>query len=466
MNKRVAVIGAGVSGMACALRLRQASGLEVEVHEAAAQPGGVTQSSQRDGFRLECGPDSMLSIKPAALGLLRELGLEAEIQSTRPQARTSLIARGRRLIPVPEGVYLMAPGRMLPFARSPLISWPGKLRMGLDLILPRRNPELPEESLAAFVRRRLGREGLERLAQPLIGGIYTANPERLSLAATMPQFVDMERSHRSLILAMRARSQAMGSAAASGPRYGLFVTLRSGLGRLSQVMAEGLGDVLHCDSVATSCRRRPAGGWILGFADGRAQDYDQVVLALPAHRSAALLEGDDLLSRLLGGIAYANIATVNIALRREDIGQLPQAAGFVVPAVDHHSLIACTFVDQKYEHRAPEGCVLLRAFCGGAMHPEDLQCSDEALVNRVLAEIDWRFGLRRAPLFTQVNRWPRAMAQYELGHQRRCDLIDGALALRPGLHLIGNGLRGVGIPDVVQQGWNVAERILSASAVP
>ena len=248
----VAVIGAGVSGLACARRLREQLGQRprLNVYEASAQAGGVTKSQSRDGFTLELGPDSMLSIKPAALKLLKELGFESSIQSTRPAARKSLIARGRQLVPVPEGVYLMAPGKMLPFAKSPLISWPGKIRMGLDLIKPRRAAGLPEESLADFVQRRLGSEGLDRLAQPLVGGIYTANPKRLSLKATMPQFVDMEQEHRSLILAMRARSKQQQSAAAAGPRYGLFVTLKEGLGAVTTRMADELKSI--CIIIAPS----------------------------------------------------------------------------------------------------------------------------------------------------------------------------------------------------------------------
>ncbi|TVR08531.1 MAG: protoporphyrinogen oxidase [Planctomycetota bacterium] len=460
---KVIIVGGGIGGLSCAWRLRQALGDDaaITVLEAAATPGGVTRSEYDSQHQtlMELGPDSMLSIKPAGLQLVRDLGLEEQLIGTRPSARRSCIARGRRLIPVPEGVYLMAPGRMLPFAASPLLSWPGKLRMGLDLLLPRRSPSHPgEESLAAFVRRRLGREALERLAQPLIGGIYTADPERLSLAATMPQFMEMEASHRSLILAMRQRSRQQ-AAAASGPRYGLFVTLRDGLGTLTRVLSERLADCLQCGMPVQRVTPNPTGGWQVHTGDGQCLTTEHVVLAVPAHVAASLLPAEDVVTRLLAGVRYADIATVNLLFDADAIANHPEAAGFVVPAVDHQTMIACSFVHHKYDHRVPPGKCLLRAFCGGAMHPEDLACSDAQLRSRVLGELNWRFGLRQDPEHVLITRWPQAMAQYEVGHLRRRDLVRQGLQRRPGLHLVGNGLFGVGVPDVIAQADSCAASI-------
>lgn len=468
-RQQVVIVGAGIGGLTCAWRLQQALGPEATITllEAADQPGGVTRSQYNAQHQtlMELGPDSMLSIKPAGLQLVRDLGLQDQLIGTRPSARRSLIARGRRLIPVPEGVYLMAPGRMLPFALSPLLSWPGKLRMGLDLLLPRRDPQAPEESLADFVRRRLGREALQRLAQPLIGGIYTANPERLSLVATMPQFMEMEASHRSLILAMRQRSRQQASAAAaSGPRYGLFVTLRDGLGLLTSTLSERLGSTLRCRTPVQRITRDDTGGWQVHTAHDQVMHAQHVVLALPAHAAAAMLPAEDILTRLLAGIRYADIATVNCLFDAAAIPKHPEAAGFVVPAVDHQAMIACSFVHHKYDHRVPPGKCLLRAFCGGAMHPEDLSCSDAQLQARVLGEINWRFGLRKAPELVQVTRWPQAMAQYEVGHLRRRELVEQALRHRPGLHLVGNGLHGVGVPDVIAQADRCVASILSSNS--
>ncbi len=463
------VIGGGISGLATAFRLRAAALARGEtpaitVLEAGARWGGVIQSSVHDGCVLEHGPDSLIRTKPAGLRLIADLGLDGEVQGTSPEARRSLIARGDRLLPVPEGLYLLAPGRMLPFLASPLLSWPGKLRMALDLLLPRRAPDAPEESLAAFVRRRLGREALARIAQPLVGGIYTADPELLSLRATMPQFLAMEQEHRSLILAMRARSRAAAGAelaAASGPRYGLFVTLRGGLQRLTDALAAQLGGLdLRLGARATALERRAHGGFTATLADGTALAADRVVIAGPAHRAAPLLAPFATeLAAELAAIPYAGVATVNLAFAPEQIARLPRAAGFVVPAVEGRTIIACTFADQKYAGRVPAGTVLLRAFAGGALRPEVLALDDATLVARLLADLRDLLGVRGEPRFATVHRWPRAMAQYVLGHEARVRAIRAAEAAIPGLALVGNGYEGVGIPDLAAQAEDAADRL-------
>lgn len=448
--RRAIVIGGGVGGLASAWRLRR-SGWRVTLLEAGPRFGGVTQGGERDGCVLEHGPDSIVSIKPAGLRLIHDLGLDGELQGTDPGARQSFIARGRTLVPVPEGLYLLAPGKLWPFLRSPLLSWPGRLRAGLDLVLPRRPADAPEESLAQFVRRRLGQEALERIAQPLVGGIYTADPERLSLQATMPQFLDMERDHRSLVLALRARSQAQGAATASGPRYSLFVTLRGGLRRLPAALLAGLdGEDLRLDSPATGLRRED-GRWLVATAAGELA-ADRVVLALPAHAAEPLLHRTDpALASLLAGIPYAGVATVNLAFEASACPAFPRGAGFVVPAVERRATVAVTFSDQKYTGRCPPGLRLLRAFVGGALHEHRLGMDDESLVAAVRADLGDLLGLAAAPRWAEVHRWPAAMAQYVIGHTARVAGIRARAAALPGLHLVGNGYEGVGIPDLAAQ---------------
>ena len=445
---KVVVVGAGIGGLAAAYQARN-RGMQVVLIEASDRLGGVIRTSVEDGCTLEHGPDSLVSVKPGALELVRELGLEARLIGVPEAARRSLIARRGRLVPVPDGLYLLAPGRILPFLASPLISWAGKLRMGLDLLLPRRRAGLPEESLAAFVRRRLGREALEAIAQPMVSGIYTADPEKLSLLSTMPQFLELEREHRSLILGMMARMKKQKAAAqgsASGPRYGLFLSLEGGLQTLVDTLAGRLNEVDVRLNTPAESLRRDGDTWVL-HAGGQELRADQVVLALPAHAAARL--APELLAAELAGIPYAGVATVNLAFPAAACPALPMAAGFVIPAVEGRSTIACTIAHQKYPGRVPADTVLLRAFVGGALHEDRLDLDDAAMIAATLADLRLYLGALPEPRLARVHRWPKAMAQYVVGHGDRIGRIRALTP--PGLHLVGNGYDGVGIPDVVAQ---------------
>jgi oxygen-dependent protoporphyrinogen oxidase len=463
--KRIIVIGGGVGGLTCAWRLHQAlPTAQITVLEAAPQTGGVLRTRSDEGLILELGPDSIIRAKPAAVELIRDLGLDERLQETDPAARSSLIARGGRLLPVPEGLYLLAPGRIWPFVWSRVISWRGKLRMLKDLVIPPAT--LDDETLGAFVRRRLGREALDRLAQPLVSGIYTADPEKLSLAATMPQFLAMERTHGSLLLAMRRRMRDQATASASGPRYGLFVSLRGGLQVLVDALAERLrtaGVELRTATPALGVVRED-GVWQVATAGG-VLAADAVVVAGPAWAAAALLrDADTTLSDKLAGIAYAGVATINLTWRREQIPALPAAAGFVVPAVEGRSLVACTFSNRKYAGRSPDHLVSVRAFVGGALHAHHLDRDDATLVAAVLADLKDLLHITAAPERVTVTRWPRAMAQYHLGHLERVAIIRAREAALGTLALVGNGYEGVGIPDVVAQANAAAQRLVSAFA--
>ena len=447
----VIIVGAGIGGLAAAYHARK-RGLSVLLVEASDRLGGVIRTTVEDGCTLEHGPDSLVSVKPGGLELVRELGLESRLIGVPEAARKSLIARRGRLVPVPDGLYLLAPGRILPFLVSPLISWLGKLRMGLDLVLPRRAAGLPEESLAAFVRRRLGREALEAIAQPMVSGIYTADPETLSLAATMPQFLDLERDHRSLILGMMARMKKQKAMAqgASGPRYGLFLSLEGGLQTLVDALAAKLAGVDVRLNAPAEALRREDDAWVLR-AGGQDLRAGRVVLALPAHVAARL--APEPLAAELAAIPYAGVATVNLAFPAAACPALPMAAGFVIPAVEGRSTIACTIAHQKYPGRVPADTVLLRAFVGGALHEDRLDLDDAAMVAATLADLRLYLGALPEPRLARVHRWPKAMAQYVLGHRERLQRLRALTP--PGLHLVGNGYEGVGIPDVAAQAARV-----------
>lgn len=480
--RHIAIVGGGIGGLATALRLRQAAAtagrpLQVSLLEAGPRLGGVVATSREtDGCVIEHGPDSIIRTKPAGLRLLHDLGLESRLIGTTPGLTGALIARGQRLLPIPPGLYLLAPGRIWPFLWSRLMSWPGKLRMGLDLLLPRRAADLPEESLAAFVRRRLGHEALARIAQPLVGGIYTADPERLSLAHCMPQFPAMERDSRSLILAMRRRAKSLhgSEGTVSGARYGLFLSLPGGLQELVDALVVRLrADPqvrLHTSCAVTGAVRDWA-GWKLRLQEGGELAVDALALCLPAHAAARLLEeAAPELAQLLAGIEYASVATINLAFEESDCPPLPTAAGFVVPDVEHRHLIACTFAHRKYPDRAPSGTVLLRAFVGGACHAQDLAHDDAEQIRRTLSDLRRFFPALPEPRWSRVHRWPRAMAQPLLGHRERLAAIRVAEAAvtgdggHPLLALVGNGYEGVGIPDLCEQAERAAGKLVGEQA--
>jgi oxygen-dependent protoporphyrinogen oxidase len=456
------VIGGGIGGLSAAFRLRQRRpDWRVAVLESGTRLGGVIATRREPGLALELGPDSIIRTKPAGMKLITDLGLSELVQDTDPRFRTAYISRGDRLLPVPEGLYLLAPGRWLPFLRSPLVSWAGKLRMGLDLVLPRGPAARGEdESLAGFVRRRLGREALERIAQPMIGGIYTADPERLSLPFTMPQFVEMEREHRSLLLAMRARAKAQQSTAnASGPRYGLFASLTGGLETLVEALVERLaGCDLRTNCLATTVTRGSE-AWQVTTNQG-AFSAPRLVLATPAHAAAQVLGvADPVLAEACGAVPYASVATVNLVYDTAAIPALPPAAGFVVPAIEGRSLVAASFCHQKYPGRSGADTAVLRAFIGGACHEARLAVGDDTLLAALRHDLRDLLGITAAPRQVVVSRWERAMAQPILGHRERLATIRVREATLPGLALIGNGYEGVGIPDIISQADVAAARL-------
>jgi len=458
---RTLIIGGGIGGLALAFRLVQGGTppADITIVEAANRWGGLLQSSTQDGFLLEHGPDSIIRAKPAGVALWRDLGLESEFQATELGARRALIARGNRLLPVPDGLYLLAPGRIRPFLTSPLLSWRGKLRALGDLLIPRRSADAGEESLGAFVRRRLGREVLERIAQPLIGGIYTADPERLSLDAAMPQIAQWEREHRSLILAARARARATGAEEVAGARYGQFVTLRGGLHRVVDALLARLAGVDLRLGTRAGVMARHGGDWQIALSAGGPVVARRVALALPAWAAADLLA--PVAARLaddLAAIPYAGSAILTLAFAPGTIPPLPAAAGFVVPASEGRTVLATTFMSTKYAGRAPAGHTLLRVFLGGALQPEALKLDDADLTRRALADLRDLLGIAATPTLARLDRWPRSMAQFHLGHRARVARIRAAEAAHTGLALIGNGYEGVGIPDVIAQADAVATR--------
>src|SRR6185295_2339222 len=387
--------------------------VQVTLLEASDRVGGTIHTENRDGFLIERGPDSFISEKPHGISLAKRLGLESQLIQTNEEHRRSFIVREGRLRAVPEGFQLMAPSRMWPFITSDIFSLAGKARMAADLVLPRKSTNgVSDESLASFVRRRLGEEALARMAQPMVGGIYTADPETLSLRATLPRFLDMEQKHRSLILAMLRQGRAQ-KAGTSGARYSLFLSFDRGM----QVLVDALTRINADVFLNTRVQRLSFDqGWTVITDKNEQLKVDAVCLAVPAFIAASLVQDvDTRLADKLRAIRYASTATINFGYRRSAIKHPLNGFGFVVPVIEKRSLIACTFSSVKFADRAPNDHVLLRAFAGGALQPEIFALDEATMATRVEADLRELLGISEEPLFVEVAKWERSMPQYEVG---------------------------------------------------
>ena len=469
MKRRIIVVGGGIAGLAAAHRLvelQRENSLELEILllEASSRLGGAITTERIGEFVVEGGPDSFITEKPAALRLCERLGLSSRLVSTQSAYQKIYIVHRGRLVPLPEGFFLLAPTRFLPFLRTPLFSWGGKLRMAVEMFLPRGDVDA-DESLGAFVRRRFGAEALERVAQPLIGGIYASDPDKLSLAATMPRFKMMERERRSVIWSMwrEQRRRARSREAGSGARWSLFVTLADGMQELVDNLVRQLPEgSLRCNTpVMGLLHEKAAPSWRITVEGADTVRADGVILATPAFQTGAIL---DALAREvateLGRISYASTATVSLAYRRADFPEPPDSFGFVVPAVERREIMACTFSSLKYPGRAPEKDILLRCFVGGSLQPELFDADDATMEQNVRAELASLLGVTAEPQFSRVWRFPKSMPQYHIGHDARMQRIEESIKQFSTLALAGSAYHGVGISDCVRTGEEAAEKII------
>jgi oxygen-dependent protoporphyrinogen oxidase len=461
--RKIAVIGGGITGLAAAYRLREIAAthefpLEVTLLEASNRLGGALETIRHEDCILETGADSFLSEKPAALNLAGRLGLANAIVRTQEQFRKTYVVRDGRLVAIPEGFSLMAPTYLGPVIRSPLFSLAGKLRIMLEPLIPRRR-STDDESLAAFVTRRLGREVLERVAQPLAAGIYTADPDQLSAATTMPRFVAMERTHGSLIRGLRAaaKNRSAESRGTSGARWSLFVSLTGGIGTLVDALAAKLGDTVHYGAQVVAIAHTES-GWRIELARDEPIAVDAVICAAPSAAAARLIEPHDrALALELGNIGYASAAVVNLIFRATDFPQALSSFGFVVPIVERRKIIAGSFSSLKFAGRAPADQIVARVFLGGALQNEMLTLEDDAMIAAAREEFRALLGVEVLPQFASVRRWPASMPQYTVGHLERVATIRARAASLPGLFLAGAYLDGVGIPDCVRHGETAGE---------
>jgi oxygen-dependent protoporphyrinogen oxidase len=460
---RVAVIGGGISGLAAAHRLVELDPtIEVALFEAGNRLGGIIETQHVDGFLLERSADSFIGNPPYALDLCRRIGFESQLIGTREAHRAAYVVHRGRLVKLPEGFTLLNSARLWPLVRTPLLSWRGKLRLAAEALIGARRADT-DESFARFARRRLGPEAYERLAQPLVAGIYTADPEKLSMQAALPRFVDMEQRYGSLYRGMRHELKTRG-ALESGARYGLFVTPRQGLSSLIDALAARLPQgCVRLNQTVNRITREENNRWSIHIhGDSSPWTCDAVIVAVASHYAASLLRTvDSRLAHDLERIEYAGCVIALTGYRREDIAHPLDAFGFVVPEVEGRPILAGSFASVKFEGRAPREHVLLRIFIGGAMHADLHELDDAQIRHLVQKELVELLGTRGEPVLFRVARWNQAMPQYHVGHVELVDCIERRVSRLPNLALAGSAYRGVGIPHCVQSGETAAERIVA-----
>ena len=471
-QKRVVVIGGGVTGLAAAHAIvERGEDVEVVLLEASDRLGGVLRTVELDGFLVEQSADNFITNVPWAVDLCQRVGLGDELIRTSTEQRGALVVRQGKLARVPAGFMLLAPSRLWPLVTTPILSPWGKLRLLAERFVPRRR-ETTDESLASFARRRLGREAFERIVQPLVGGIYAADPERLSLQATLPRFIDMEREHGSLIRAARRSSDGASENSSpttssrdeAGARYSLFATPKRGLTSLVDAVASRLPS--EAIRLNTSVERitQDAGQWTVQITNPAGMSTiacDAVIVAASAQQAARMLRQlDPALSNELTGIPSAGTSIVSLAYRRDQIENAMEGFGFVVPAIENRRILAASFSSVKFAGRAPDGMVLVRVFVGGACQSDLANLPDEALRQLASEELKSLLAIRGEPLWADIARWPGSMPQYHVGHGERVAAIERSAARWPGLALAGNAYHGVGIPHCIHSGQSAAKHVL------
>lgn len=464
--QRVLVIGAGISGLAAAHKLqRSAPDLEVTLVDANHRAGGVLNTERQAGLVIESAAENFITSSPEALELCKQVGLADQLISTNPHGRGAMVVRRGRLLPIPKGFLIMAPSRLWPLVSTKILSPIGKLRVALECVVPSKKSDR-DESLKSFVCRRFGDQLFDRIVQPLVGGIYTADPAQLSLAATMPRFREMERQHGSLIRAMwRNRKEGRKSSDDGGVRYSQFVSLREGMSSLVNALVQSLPKhSLRLKTPVSSILPSGTHRWKVRVKGSEPTwiDTDAVIVAAPAHQAANILSSvDGVISNELREIEYASCAVVTLAYRRADVPRPLDSFGFLVPICEQRTILSCTFSSVKYEHRAPAHTVLMRVFIGGACQSGLLRLSSNELMELAEVELSQLLRIRQPPFFRQVVRHSAVRPQYRVGHLDKVANIERLLQRYPTLALAGNALHGVGIPSCIVSGQKAAARVLA-----
>lgn len=452
----VVIIGGGISGLSTAYYLAQ-RGVGSTIVESRPRLGGVIQTEHVDGCTIEAGPDSFISAKPAALELIRALGLAGDVIGSNDYSRKTFVWKRGRLVPLPDGLMMMVPTKIMPLLATGLLSWNTKLRMGLELLRAPK-PHEADQSVADFIEEHYGAEAVDYLAEPLLSGIYGGSPSQLSVTSVLPRFVTLARQYGSLtrgVLAERAKAHSSNHQ----PAAPLFRTLKNGLGQMIDALTASIRNTSEVRRARAQCVERAGAGFRVRL-DGDWMEARHLVLGCEAHSGATLLRGlDGRLADLLGSVPYSSSVTVALGFRAADFERLPEGHGFLVPKKERRRLMACTWIGAKFPFRVPEGTIVARCFLGGMDNAGVLDESDKAVTATVLEELQQIAGFRAQPGFTRIFRWPQSMAQYTVGHPQRLAEIEARVAALPGLRLAGNAYEGIGIPDCIRMGKRAADAI-------
>jgi len=480
--KRIIIVGGGVAGLGAAYKITRAAseGHEVDfvLVEKDRRLGGKIQTeivpdpSEKGRFIVDGGPDCFLTEKPACHRIAKLTGIfDDELPTDESRKRTWILSHGK-LHELPDGIFMFAPTKFLPFATTGLFSWPGKIRMAMDLFIPPKKVmpgEFNDETLESFVVRRMGRECLDRLAEPLVGGVHASDPSKMSLAATFPRLLEMEQRYGSLMkgfIAARRKVEEMRRKypvkPGEKPRT-FFTSFVKGMQQLTDRMADAAGRKGMRTGVSVSLLERTSeNGWRAPLSDGSSINGDAVIIATESWAAEPLIRPHDQgIAEALASIPASSSATISIAFNESEVGFDLKAFGVLCPLVEGRALMAATYSSTKWPGRAPVGKVLLRGFVGGPHNQEIVKRSDEELVQTVLAEFRGILGLNpfAKPLFSRVFRWRLGMPQYTIGHLERVALIEDRSAKIPGLAIAGGSYRGVGVPNCIESGEGAVSKI-------
>ena len=466
--KRIAIIGGGISGLSAALTLQRAreQGAEIAyaLFDSSPRLGGVLATECVEGCLVEAGPDSFLTEKHWGLDFCRTLGLEDDLIASNDAERKTYILKRKQLVPIPDGLMFMVPTKLLPTALTPLFSWGTKARMAREFLFPPSPNGNQDESVAQLVERHFGPEVVDCLAEPLLAGVYGGRACELSVRSVLPRFAEMEAKYRSLsrgMLEARKRMAHMARTTGSKPKP-LFTSLRHGMQQLVSAVESRL-DRSALRPATQVCRsRRTDQGWALSLNE-REEVFDDIIVATPAWRAAEMLGPvDPALGEELAAIPYSSSVTVTLGYRQDDLDSLPPGFGFLVPRSEGRRMLACTFVHNKFPHRAPLDKGILRCFLGGAGDEQVLQLSNAEILDAVRAELLDILRVSATPLFSRVYRWHRSMAQPGVGHADRVHRIESRAAAFRTLQLAGNAYHGIGVPDCIRSGEKAAAAALGA----